>query len=85
MASTTPGYKREVGLMADTVRSIRPGALCARCLDPVEHHGRVPNGPPRRAVAACWTDAQGRQVWSEKRQTCSCVGFVVGGEELLDA
>jgi len=71
--------------MADTVRSIRPGALCARCLDPVEHHGRVPVGTPRRATTACWTGEQGQQVWSEKRRTCSCTGFMVGGEELLDA
>ncbi len=69
--------------MADTVRAIRPGALCAHCLDPVEHHGRVLNGPP--AVAACWTGTKGQQVWSEKRQACPCAGFVVGGEELLDA
>jgi len=71
--------------MADTVRSIRPGALCARCLDPVEHHGRVPNGTPRRAAATCWTGIYGQQVWDEAGQTCSCTGFVVGGEELLDA
>lgn len=74
-----------MGLVADTVRSIRPGALCARCLDPVEHHGRVPNGTPRRAAAMCWTGIDEQQVWSEKRQACPCAGFVVGGEELLDA
>lgn len=68
---------------ARDVRSIRPGALCARCLDPVEHHGRVLNGLP--AVAACWTGTEGQQVWSESRRACPCAGFVVGGEELLDA
>ncbi len=74
-----------MNLMADTVRSIRPGALCARCLDPVEHHGRVPNDTPSGYSGRCWTGTAGQQVWSEKRQTCPCAGFVVGGEELLDA
>ena len=72
-------------LMADTVRSIRPGALCARCLDPIEHHSGVPNDAARRAAFACWTGAQGQQVWTESRRACPCAGFVVGGEELLDA
>ncbi len=71
-------------MRADAVRSIRPGALCAHCLDPVEHHGRVPNGTPRRAAAMC-TGTEGQQVASEKRQACPCTGFMVGGEELLDA